>query len=906
MAQAVNRADGGTTAATTGQAVNFTGTDLTGIVTVANGDSITSVTAAGPAVGTLQFNTTTTAGVAGTTGAAVNTVGLIKINGAAGVNTLTGAAYTNAVEFSADGTLVMNGATNVVTTTVTNTTGSDNKGTLTLGTGSATTLTGNVGGAGAAIKQVNLNGSTAALNGDVVAQGVNFGADGAATLATTKSITGAITTSTTNTGTLNVVGGGATAITGNIGANGTLLKQINVGQTGAVTITGTVYATTLNFAGAQTLTMAGTLNAAVTTSTGGQGILALGNGAAVNGNIGVSGTAINKITVNAAGNGTITGDVYAGTVDYLGDRTLTVAGNLNAVVNATTATAGNGTLTFSSTTTTGGAIGTTAALKAVNFNGAGTSTLNHDISATTTTIASGATLAVGTTGKTITGTLTNNGTLNLGSLGLTQVKNGGTLTLGNLAVTMTSTANGRLTTDVVGVTSGAITVTPTLSGIAVRNNDKFIIVRGAGVANITPGNVTVANSALLSWTVDDGSAITGTDRFNTAIAATDVVMKATVASASTLSGVTSNAATAVNGVTNYTGTNADMVALQNAVNSLSTASSVNDAGQKLRPDAHGASAAAAMQATTQVQGVVASRSDSVRLAQSGGKQGVNTGEAMKGLGFWAEGFGGQYRQGMRDNIDGYAATTAGFAVGGDVKLADAVRAGLALSYANTDVNDKGARTGNGTEIDSYGATLYTSYTGSPWYVDGSVGVSLHKYDTTRRVNFTGFDQTATGSHDGWQYTARVDGGYPLPVGPAVVTPVAGVAYSHLNQDSFTETGASGANLAVDSSTTNSLRSSLGAKVGSTFQTDIGKLAPEFRAVWSHEFMDKSQDVTAAYAAGGSSFTTSGATPAREIYTLGVGMDLTTEDNLTLSANYDLELRDQYVGHTGRLRLRAEF
>lgn len=97
------------------------------------------------------------------------------------------------------------------------------------------------------------------------------------------------------------------------------------------------------------------------------------------------------------------------------------------------------------------------------------------------------------------------------------------------------------------------------------------------------------------------------------------------------------------------------------------------------------------------------------------------------------------------------------------------------------------------------------------------------------------------------------------------------------------------------------------KVAYPITTSFGKLVPEARAVWQHEFLDTdAPQTTAAFDEGGSTFVTTGARPARNGATLGVGVSLASTNDITVSANYDAEFKSQYVGHTGKVEVRASF
>ncbi len=139
-----------------------------------------------------------------------------------------------------------------------------------------------------------------------------------------------------------------------------------------------------------------------------------------------------------------------------------------------------------------------------------------------------------------------------------------------------------------------------------------------------------------------------------------------------------------------------------------------------------------------------------------------------------------------------------------------------------------------------------------------------------------------------------------------VVPNVSLTYMYLKQDAYTETNAPTAALAMDESRSTSLRSSIGVSLSRNFGLQDGKLRPELRLAWLHEFHDAAPTSTAQFAFGGSSFTSTGAQPAKDALAPGLGLTWLVSDDLTISANYDAEIKDRYLGNTGTLKVRFDF
>jgi outer membrane autotransporter protein len=124
----------------------------------------------------------------------------------------------------------------------------------------------------------------------------------------------------------------------------------------------------------------------------------------------------------------------------------------------------------------------------------------------------------------------------------------------------------------------------------------------------------------------------------------------------------------------------------------------------------------------------------------------------------------------------------------------------------------------------------------------------------------------------------------------VFGPNAGLAYVHLDINSFEETGADSADLAIGDQSTDSLRSRVG---GTTrYHARIGSivLTPHASAFWQHEFLAGSSAINSSFGevpqAGAFGVNTLAAD--RDNALVGAGLNVGLNDYLTLFADYDAE------------------
>lgn len=441
-------------------------------------------------------------------------------------------------------------------------------------------------------------------------------------------------------------------------------------------------------------------------------------------------------------------------------------------------------------------------------------------------------------------------------------------------------------------------IKPKVEGAIVKAGDTYTLTGGNFVldSNITLTNAekVVNESALVTWSAN----VTNGEQLSITV---DEVKSAT-----SIAGINANSAKALEALLGYDGSDSDLLELGGLLQGLENAEDVVKASEQLRPEVNNAGMTAAMGIATQVQGVVEGRIGEVHLAKAG-LSGIATGEGTLDHGFWLQGFGFQGDQDRRKGVDGYQADAGGIAFGGDTLINPDLRVGLAFSYGNTSVDAEGVNQGNTTDLDSYQALAYASFLGNGWYLNGSLGFAKHEFDTRRLVTVP-LSETLTGSHDAWQYSAKVDAGYPFKMGNSLtLIPMASLAYSYLDQDGYTEKGGAAA-LSVKDVNTDSIRTGLGAKALVTLSDSREiKAVLEGRAMWFHEFGDDSQDTTASFAAGGGAFTTNGVELDRDAFNVGASLQIAGKNShQSLTLSYDAEIKDEYFGQTAKLQARFEF
>ncbi|WP_441231531.1 autotransporter outer membrane beta-barrel domain-containing protein [Tardiphaga sp. 215_C5_N2_1] len=260
------------------------------------------------------------------------------------------------------------------------------------------------------------------------------------------------------------------------------------------------------------------------------------------------------------------------------------------------------------------------------------------------------------------------------------------------------------------------------------------------------------------------------------------------------------------------------------------------------------------------------------------------------------------REGARTDAPSFKSNTVNVLAGYDRRITDSLVAGVFGGYALTrgDIDNIGSH----TKISTGTIGGYGTYQAPGWFATAMGLYGFSDYDTTRVAVGT----TNTAAFSGDHYAIRGTVGTDLRVSGWVVTPEIGLQYTRVMTDGFAERGGAAA-LVVGSDSSESLRSSVGARFAYDYALNGGVLTPELRLAWLHEFSDGVRGITASFADTTlpGSFITATGSALRDRGVIGAGLSGRLAPLTVLSVNYDAIVgSNDAVAHQVMGRIRHSF
>ncbi len=485
---------------------------------------------------------------------------------------------------------------------------------------------------------------------------------------------------------------------------------------------------------------------------------------------------------------------------------------------------------------------------------------------------------------------------------------------------MTTASTGTYTFGVGGGANGLLVpavafdmTNATVNGLVVgakpANGSQFLIVTGGGAIVGGPGGtLTAANSSYLwNFSIEDD---TGADILNPTVpggTANDLWLIVNQNhTCGGLGSVTNSDFCSM--LENTNTTDPTLLALIEGVNGAGSAAQIDSIISTAVPTVDGSDFAGAFNVDDETMGLTDERLAYLRTGEGDGMTGMAAGNMPHGVGMWGQVFGRHADQNDQDGVPGYTADTWGGAVGVDTRnISDHTIFGLAFSYGRTDANSSNANDTD-TTVDAYQLTLYGNWQlHHDYYLNGAAAYSWDSINRDRH-NAAGTGLTAHGDYNASTWAVNAEAGRDFHEGGGMtLTPNLTANWLSWDPDSYTETGAGGADMHIDGQTLDKLEIGAGVKAGWNLHGMQGStIKPQLRAGYRYAVVNDRIEDTAQFTGGGGAFDIRGIEPDRSTVDLGASVKLMTTRNWDFTGSYDFNWRSDYTSHAGYLRAGYKF
>ena len=336
-------------------------------------------------------------------------------------------------------------------------------------------------------------------------------------------------------------------------------------------------------------------------------------------------------------------------------------------------------------------------------------------------------------------------------------------------------------------------------------------------------------------------------------------------------------------------------ALGNEIANLSTAGEFYSAYNQLLPEFAAASRQFVVANSDGAVGAVANHLDSARRSPE------------KPGGAWLQEFAYFADRDLAGLSEQYRGEGFGFAAGIDTALGPFHAVGLNIGFASTEIEDV-VGLDEPLDMTTLLGGLYAGFASGSLGVDAFVGGGLNEFEQNRRVSVGDFSGTSLGEWNGTHVNAGLRAGYDVALGERFwARPVISLDYLRLSEDAYVETGPLGLALDVDSRT-----SEMGAltgllNFGATFQGQRTWIRPSVRVGYRNEFL--SDPVLTSYRFAGIDNAVAAQTLSSDFPSSGVLVGFSVAAGSGFSSvgfDFDSDIRDGFIRHTGRIVVRLLF
>jgi len=223
-------------------------------------------------------------------------------------------------------------------------------------------------------------------------------------------------------------------------------------------------------------------------------------------------------------------------------------------------------------------------------------------------------------------------------------------------------------------------------------------------------------------------------------------------------------------------------------------------------------------------------------------------------------------------------------LGYDRRISDTLTVGILAAHGDTDGNFD--QPGGRIHARNTSIGPYASYEKGSTFADLALWYGDHHFTSSRAIAFSGFLSPLTSTNSGNSTSAYLGGGKMWKRDRWTFGPTASLEWTGLDLHEFTESGGAGA-LTVFGQNAHSLRLLLGTRIAHEIALHHGRLVPELRLRWAHEFGDNARTIGAQFVGSPTPLAVVTAAPSRDSAYLGFGVSALVRENAHAYVDYDV-------------------
>ena len=247
----------------------------------------------------------------------------------------------------------------------------------------------------------------------------------------------------------------------------------------------------------------------------------------------------------------------------------------------------------------------------------------------------------------------------------------------------------------------------------------------------------------------------------------------------------------------------------------------------------------------------------------------------------------------------------GFTGGLDTAIGPFHTAGVNFGFASTEIEDV-LGFDEPMDVMTFQTGLYGGMQTGNLNVDVYGGGGFNDFEQTRNIRIGNFSDTANGDWSGSHLNGTIRGGYDIALSKKFwARPSFSVDYLRLKEDAYTETGGEGIALDVGSRTSELAGATAMINLGAKLQGKRTWIRPSIRAGYRNEFMNDGVSTTYGFSGLSSRTTLTSEVFPEEGFLLGFSLAAGSGYS-SFGFDFDSDIRDGFIRHTGRIVLRMIF